>query len=218
MVEGNEEKMKYFVWGLQRSGTNFMEQLIAKNFGGTKINRAHKCWKHSIDIPKGFDDKHQCFIIYKNPYTWVESLCFRNNVDWIKTQHTYPVKHNKRPRMQAGNGKFDVVALAQTYKHWHNTWTVNPPKKNLIIRYEDLLVEETRNEVLMLMNNKFGGVKKGSFVIPQKGKVSQSRDYSDSREQYYINMKPKHLTTEQIHAVTDTLGTDLFNKIGYTPL
>lgn len=206
--------MRYFIFGLQRSGTNFLEQLLAKNFSISKINRTNRCWKHSIDIPKGYQQNELTILIYKNPYTWCESLCCRNNVDWIKTQKTYPATEGEA-KFLAGKNRFNVANLAKTYKHWHESWTQSNVN-GLVIKYEDLLVKETREQFLEKI--KAPVRKSDTWQIPQIGKVSQSRDYTKQREQYYLEMKPTKLNQEQIEAITETIGVNMIRKIGYNPI
>lgn len=215
--------MNYFDFGLQRSGTNFIETIINRNFNGKRQNRANASWKHFIDPPKQWTAQHPTFLIYKNPYTWVESICFRNTVDWIKTQKTYPVTEGQ-PDLVAGPKNINVEALAKTYRHWHDKWILNPkPKANYenvyVIKYEDLLEVETRNKILDDISQKFNVKRKhSSWAIPNKGAVSQSKDYTDDREKYYLEMKPQKLLPRHIRAINNILTKDLISQIGYDVL
>jgi hypothetical protein len=216
--------MNYFDFGLQRSGTNFIEQIIQTNFNGQRQNRHKAGWKHFIDPPELWEGQHATFLIYKNPYTWVESICFRNTVDWIKTQRTYPALEGPAINKLGPKG-ISVEQLAKTYKHWHESWIEKPkPTANynnvVVIRYEDLLREGKRNEVLENIQTKFNAQRKNpnQWNIPQKGKVSQSRDYDKEREEYYLSMKPTKLEARHINAINEIVGTDRIQRLGYEVL
>lgn len=80
----------YFQFGLQRTGTTVIDRVIKDTWGYWKANDAfpndiqvrppayHKyVWKHSIDFPDQFEKGAPVVLVYKNPYTWAESMAFR---------------------------------------------------------------------------------------------------------------------------------------------
>lgn len=216
--------MNYFDFGLQRSGTNYLEQLIQQNFKGQRQNRNNASWKHFIDPPDLWNGQNPTFLIYKNPYTWVESICFRNAVDWIKTQRVYPALEGEAI-YKLGPKSISVKQLAKTYRHWHDKWIENPkPSANyenvVIIRYEDLLRDGRRNDILTNIQTKFNVNRKNpnNWIVPQRGKVSQSRDYDKEREAYYLNMKPTKLEQKHINIINEIVGKDLIAKLEYEVL
>lgn len=203
---------KYFVFGMQRSGTNFLEVLMRKNFGATKLNVQNGSWKHSIEVPPKYSNEFPTFVIYKNPYTWVESICMRNTVDWLKTQKTYPANEIDDKRYTLGDPPLNIVNLIKTYKHFHDTWL---DKADIIIRYEDLLLEEKRNRILSHIERLGFDKSVENWQVPRKGGVSQSRDYNDEREQYYLSGKPNHLDNLQIAKINYILGKEQISNMGY---
>lgn len=185
---------------------------------GNRKNGRHT-WKHSIDIPPKYDESIRTIIIHKNPYTWVESIAFRNNVDWIKSQTTYdPIEYSKF-YMIGEKQKFNAINLAKTYKHFHDTWL---PRADMIIKYEDLLVPKKRDDIISRIHKDLDIPKKSSIKdtwdIPNKGTVSQSRDYDDTREQYYIKGRPKHLNDRIKFAINHHVTPDLIQSMGYDVL
>jgi hypothetical protein len=68
-----------YVFGIHRSGTNYLMNLLNRNFG--KIhekntnNNYQPRWKHSVVVDELED--YPVFVIYKNVYTWVESILKR---------------------------------------------------------------------------------------------------------------------------------------------
>lgn len=209
--------MDYYLWGLQRSGTNYLKDLIEQNLSVKCLNRHDWCWKHSIDQPKEFDPKlGKSIVIIKNPYTWVESIAFRKSVDWVKTQKTYPANGFVYYDNALGPQRLDVGALAKTYAHFVNTWIVNNPD-TYVIRYEHLL--ETRHRVMHLEKiEKFLNTEKKNplWINPSVGSTSQSLDMNYQRVMYYLDQKPRQLTINQTQIINKTIGRKVFNKLGYT--
>lgn len=209
----------FYIFGLQRSGTNFVENIMRVNFKSAKLNRGihHNTWKHSIDVPDGYDPSHFTIVIHKNPYTWIESISLRSNVDWEQTQTTYPARQIEDRRFVLGEKrKFNVLNLCRTYKHFHDTWL---PRADLVIRYEDMLVTETRNKILEKIENSFERTfPQKEWSIPQKGAISLSKDYNDDREKYYIAGKPQHMNDRTIFMVNRIITTELISDLGYDVL
>lgn len=208
---------EYFIFGLQRSGTNFLQTLITLNFGKSASNRQADSWKHSIDDPKAYVKKMPTIVIHKNPYTWVESISMRNNVDWIKTQNTYPASEKTSKEFTMGPMKMNLTNLIKTYKHFHNNWLNRTDIPNyMVVKYEDLLVEEKRNEILQKISDTFGWEKRqNSWVVPERGSVSQSKDYNETREEYYLDGKPGVLTREHIHEINRVMEIWPIRGMGY---
>jgi len=216
------QKNFYYMWGIQRSGTNFLEQLLKTNYQAHKRNAAKSAWKHSIDDPiDGWSRSLPNFVIHKNPYTWVESIATRNTVDWLKTQTTYPATDDIDSELQLGDKKLNIVNLAKTYKHFYDNWLDRTDLKlYMVIRYEDLLIDDKRYKILLdiPMRMSFPKPQRDKFMIPKIGGVSQSKDYTEEREEYYKSGRPSVLTQKQIEAVTETVGVELITKMGYEVL
>ena len=74
--------IEIFVNGIQRSGTNYVRQLLQANTDHEVHERVSQYWKH--DAFNGTNPECDSIVcVIKNPYTWVESICFRNCVDII---------------------------------------------------------------------------------------------------------------------------------------
>ena len=215
----------YYIYGIQRSGTNYLEQLIKSNFPSCRVmNSQQRAWKHSINMPIHWDNTQYTFIIHKNPYTWVESMCFRNRVDWIKTQKTYPANELHTADILNVEGA-NIVNLARTWKHFHNTWLFSEETKSpkrLVIRYEDLLNDNSRRVILstIAQMTKWGHKKTSDndWHNPKMGKVSQSPDFDEKRLAYYQKQYPEKLTKLQIGAITQEIKPQMIRQMGYKVL
>lgn len=188
-----------------------------------RMNSAHekRSWKHSIDVPAKYDDTITTFVIHKNPYTWVESIALRNDVDWLKTQTTYPALEINDKRVMIGDKrKFDLINLCKTYRHFHETWL---NRGDMIIKYEDMLIPETRRDIINRIHENMGyvekrGVKPPQWIIPEAGTVSQSKKYTADHTEYYIKGKPKTLSDLQMYTINRYVGVDLIEQMGYEVL
>lgn len=206
--------MNYYIFGLQRSGTNYVEQLIRANYKGNRLNNGSNHWKHHIEIPAGLRQDAPIIMLYKNPYLWVESLCFRNSVDWVTTQLKYPPNTGPAHHL-VGKNKLNIVSLAKTYKDWHNTWSAQQ-HIGYLMKYEDLLNEKGRIRHFSNLEKKYTLRRiRNEFVDIPKGQVGQSRDYNDKRHSYYQSQKTSNLTPEQKALITSTLGPGNIKKWGY---
>lgn len=198
-----------------------MEGIMEKNFGIKKENPSHRCWKHSIDVPDGLKQNIPIITMHKNPYLWVESICMRNTVDWIKTQTEYPANKCDDDRLKLGNKGLNVVNLAKTYLHWYNTWLTISSPDTFTIRYEDLLDDRERLDDILTSVQKYGSFKRRNvkkWIIPTMGSVGQSKDYNKKRQEYYKRMAPIYLTNYQISKINEVLPDNLFESLRYRKL
>lgn len=206
--------MNYYIFALQRSGTNYIEQLMRANYRVNKKNDGGKAWKHHVTIPETLTYDIPTIIMYKNPYLWVESLCFRNSVDWVKTQTKYPATTGLAEFL-VGKNKLNIESLAKTYKEWHRNWNTSNPI-GYVMKYEDVLQLETRLKHFENIEKRYGLVRKGQQLLDiPKGQVGQSRDYNENRHVYYQSQKTQHLTQKHKNIITSILGPGNIKKWGY---
>lgn len=224
-LEAKMDNDNFYIYGMQRSGTNYLEQLLKSNFPDCKmINPGKIVWKHAIDAPTQWNNNQYTFIIHKNPYTWVESMCFRNRMDWIETQKTYPADELHLVDMLNVEGA-NIINLAKTWKHFHNTWLFSEKTKGpkrLVIRYEDLLNDNSRSAILSTIAHmtewsctKPAG---GDWHNIEAGKAPQSPDFDKKRLAYYQKQYPEKLNEFQINAITQEIEPHMIQQIGYEVL
>ena len=211
---------QYFMFGIQRSGTNYLQQLLHENFQSVKLmNRQGTCWKHSLEVPKGWDYGRFTFVIYKNPYTWVESMTLRNRVDWLKTQNRYPADDLHKIDVLNVEG-MNIVNLAYTWRDFHTTWLrsdVLNPRTHLVIQYENLLDDQKRAKTLNTIRHltKWDMKHPNAWVDVPIGKVSQSFNFNKKSKEYYQKQMPQTLTKIQTGAITHAIGPNLIREMGY---
>jgi hypothetical protein len=209
-----------YIFGLQRTGTNYLSELLWRNFNSRNLNRQSEAWKHSIEPyePEIINPYCLIFCIRKNPYLWVESLCIRNHVDWLYRQTDYPAdERDVSEDYLLGEERLNIINLAKTYRDWACNWCVNGCDYPVrYIRYEDLLDDLELDYFLNSLAKPMGfkrPVDGWRLVMP--GEVSQSRNFTERMKEAYELQKPQYLTRKQIDAINDTIGKDLIKSLGY---
>lgn len=210
----------YFLFGLQRSGTNYFNQLMRDNFKSQHINvvpSTNPIWKHSIYNPHEFIGNTPTVVIYKNPYMWIETLCFRKKMDWNETQTGFNAEKGPKDHLTgSGINVMNVETLSKAYLAWYKSW-VEPFNAHIfVLKYEDLLEKSSLKNTMNLISNKFTFQKiKTHIQDVKKGSVFLSEDYNEKRHKRYRSGKTLHLESKYKKVITQTIGGDIIQKIGY---
>lgn len=222
-----------YLFGLHRSGTNYLAKLLHMNFSklknlNTNLNFS-EYWKHSIKVPEKMENV-PIFVIYKNHLTWLESVIFRRENDGEHIIRYTKIKDdilNQNRIIKTENDyilsdkKISLNLITNCYKQFYENWVFSLKeeyRKNLIlIKYEDLLLDNKRNNIL----NKITEIlnwseqrkykKTENWINPEKGDVFLSNGYNDESEKYYIQGSPKQLTSEQI-SIANRIIDDKFKE------
>lgn len=196
----------YYIFGLQRSGTNYLETLLRINYYAAKRNTHRKVWKHSLTIPKDYDKTIPSIVIVKNPYTWIESLAWRDRADWHTMQTHFPSDR----KHVIGPNNIDVIDAMTCARTFFDTWCT---EDRCVIRIEDLIQrpEAITKNIATKLN--FGS--RGTFRHPLERQVSMSKKYDKTRNDYYTKQMPEHLTATDISVINDTLCEADFERLGY---
>ena len=130
-IEKNEG---FLIFGLQRSGTNLLSDMLTRSFSSLENNfyqinerRFDSVWKHSIYVPTIYIDC-PLFVIFKNPYKWVESICLRNHADILYRQVKYPVDEKKgfANNVLFGEKKFNLENLGKALQSFFSVMGCKP--------------------------------------------------------------------------------------------
>lgn len=171
-----------FLNGLQRTGTNF-----AETFYQDAITWCNPYWKHDPKLegiePEGAD---KVICIIKNPYTWVESICFRNQVDIVKW---FPSRHLRDNKHYLGPFNINLQRLLEVYYIFYTTW-LNYEKTELV-HYEDLLLRKN------------------------VGLVPMSHDWDPNRKKQYLKYEAPLIPQPAKDFISRYLKEDFFDKIRY---
>lgn len=190
--------MKFCIFGLQRSGTTVVEKTPTNNFICEVANG--KNWKHSLSkVSTGFIT----FNVYKNPYTWIESIVFRDPAD-ILVVHS----HLLDPGYNIGHDNVNLPNLAKMYNDYALSWF----DEQTMVRYENLINPATLTEFL----NKVPFERKTKTVtLPEPGSLFMPEGFSNDIIPYYLEEKPTQLTQEHIRVINENISDEVFSKLGY---
>lgn len=228
----------YYIYGMQRTGTTLVTRVIAENWRisdrnnlsmrdkpGVRPPDLDLDWKHHISIPHNLPQNAPVVMIYKNPYTWLESMLYRRGVangGWSQTHgQTFNAKNQSFRKDDPQNGTTYTDMLMESYKAWFNTWlpySEMHTETSTIIKYEDLLDFNKRMEIFCGIADKFGWPE---FEFPQlvwSNHVGSSQPFTKLKHDYYLEGRPEQLSNEEIQLVNRVIGTDLIEKLGYTVL
>lgn len=173
------------VVGLQRSGTNF----ATYNCFPGSLDYLDNYWKHDFkrdgEIPC---DKILCII--KNPYTWIESVCFRNKVDIIEYFPEYRLYDEID---HIGPFKINLIRILNLYKNYYKSWMGY--RKTELVHYEQQLLSEYPDKI--------------NSVVPH------NEDWNIMRTKSYRKFSTSLLSEGEINTITETLGESFIRKIGY---
>lgn len=207
---------QYYLFGLQRSGTNFLEALIKINYGFLNLNDLNETWKHLI-IPPKLKNQSKIILIHKNPYTWIESICLRNSVDWCKRQINYPLDE-KDPKLKLGNRGYSIVSLAKAWNDFHLNWLNYKNFNNhnfIIVKYESL-INGNISSVIKNIETSFSWENEKKIIVPSN--ISQSKKFNSESVDYYTRQLPLELNKNQINFINDCISDDLFKFFDYEKL
>ncbi len=213
-------------YGLQRSGTNYLESLLKNNFKVRLMNQKkdrtsilHKhvriyAEKQVIPEPKyinqinaeSIDSLWSCYeikpefiiVISKDPYSWYISYKrWAQKCSWPKVSHHY----------------------AEEYKLFYERWVdLSKASNNIeLVRYADLLQDPAG--VLMPLAKKLHIKERKtsrllSFSSPRK--VPESEEFSNDKADYYINKRYlNELADVDVAEINNKVGSTLMNSLGY---
>lgn len=209
--------MKYTVFGLQRSGTNWIEQCIKQNFKEMNLANTDKqyIWKHKYDFePALFGEDRMHLYVIKEPYMWIESI-LRKNVDVAKR---YPevLKDNKN---KFDLGPFDIQKLANLWSEhtiwWHQEHIIERSKIHRV-EYESLLQPGELDKLLFMLKKKYD-LKMNHFDSTFKNphKVGQSDQWNEGTRMKYLNKELHKLTWEHIQYINERLTDKALSLTSY---
>lgn len=228
--------MNFYMFGLQRSGTNFAFLMLDMNFENMhQVNLLEQpndspIWKHLIQPKPDWTPEYPIITISKNPYMWAESILYRNAMDFYQS-HTYQrynpdfpmVKKipNEQGIIEPGWGtRWDRLIpenMPKAYNRHIERWVIDNDWDTYHIRYEDLLIERRRIRILEEIQSKYNLVWKeeNKYGVPGAGEVINSDDYTSDMSQYYIDQIPKKLHVTHIKHINDHVTDRVMQYLGY---
>ena len=220
--------MNIRIFGVQRSGTNYLETLIGQctPLVVTAGNPQTNYWKHSFSPEAEFlfpNDIH--IVVVKNPFKWLESL-HRYNADLSIRSGEYDenifngektrenskcIIYDKRQKPTALEG---AIHLYNTfYNRWFDFSKDQKEIPTYVIRYEDII--RNKSAFLKSLQHRIG------IKFPIKGgtlkNINQSSTFPQSRIKEYLNMRHfSVLEKESLEYAQSLIDTELvYKKLRY---
>lgn len=217
--------MNFYMFGLQRSGTNFIYDTIHGNFENmlqlniVDHNVSSPTWKHLIEPRNEWVPNVPVLFVYKNPYTWLESVAYRNSMDFWESHGQEGRQSPIVPYYVDTNRKVMVYSFEHAVRMWCHaihSWAIDPPFPTFPIKYEDLLVEESRDKIFAELKDKYNLTPTpNAGFVPAAGQVINSNSYTPSMGDYYKEGRPENLSKHFIEMVGELLDEDILNFTEY---
>jgi hypothetical protein len=222
--------MKLLHYGLQRSGTNFLESLLAKkyrvkflnsNIDGIRPDRSSPLHKHFrlydekdiVPEPKFRNDlKIASFIDFEKLLEVVPDYYliiskdpyswYLSYTEWAKRSKWEPVPYHY------------ILEYNLFYAKWLEF--SQQTKKILFVRYIDLLRDPDEElkclELEMHLQKKFLYMLRSNVVF----KVPQSREFSIDKRSYYLSEQYlQSYTKEGLKEINDLIDPEVITRLGY---
>lgn len=202
------------VLGMQRTGTNYFEQLIKLNIDAKPAFGNKWGWKHAHayrDIVEWCrfnphdppDEPVKAVIMIKNPYTWYTSI-----KKWFDI-------HNLDSSVEAVFNRYNH--LYTEHKHLLNKYFYNTVfDQSILVRYEDYLLDEEQE--IKRVAHTFGA--ELSLPLKKPTTVANSpKPFTTAIKDYYIKQIPRYISdTKLLKQVTQAVDWDLMKYYNYYPI
>lgn len=210
--------MKYVkVFGIERTGTSYVQAMITQNLVDTRSLSNGFGWKHMEpwdvenwlanhkESSKFFQDIYKenrkngigAVIVIKDPYHWYSSI------------ERYA---NRTPGYKPFNPQEQCRRFNRLYKAWNEELLVKGHPfftKVMVIRYEDLLMDPARvlGQVARMMGTR---VKTPIKVV---NKVENSNPFNEKRKQHYLHKVAIPRNVKNI--INNNISTEIFKLYNY---
>lgn len=202
----------YYIFGLQRSGTTFLERMLTNTFNARWLNGSGT-WKHELLVPDVVKENQNISLVnFKNPYTWLESIIFRGNADLLMTASDYGLQTDTGPGSVIGHDSVNLANTAKLYAAYAGRWLAAADTGCVhVVRYEDMLQQSGRDALATYLL----GTESIDWKIPDPGSLFMSEDFTPDRIAYYLEQNPLRFTSDQLQVINDNIPDDIFIRLGY---
>lgn len=199
------------VIGLQRSGTNFVAELLRTN---TRAYVPHTddrsiFWKHSLADEENTSRVNPFFrnpvdalarmnadgiVVFKSPVNWIESITRRNPADFFRTRRGYVSDANQ------------IAELARFYRRFLESWQAAGERVRFV-QYESVLANP---EVLFSGGTGLSRIE-GRLNIPTKVPYTKGA-FDDARKELYLGGSTG-LGTEEVALIQEIIPDSFMDSI-----
>lgn len=222
---------KFLHYGLQRSGTNFTESLLKKNFRVKIINRKSRNLPRHLPLQKHFrlyddktiipESKYFNNHLYQSFDEFESSLGLKELVDGViiisKDPYSWLLSYEKwAAKCQWPKPDYDYI---EEYLAFLNKWKQfsEGSDKIYFIKYLDLLTKPEK--ILYDIQIKFKLIKRFRLfkkTITELKKVNVSETFTNQQKKYYVEkMYLNHYSPSKLKEVNSYLHEELMEFLGY---
>lgn len=224
-------KVLYFA-GIQRSATNYFEQLVRKNFEG--FSDVNDGYARCLPLHKHFRLHDNKFLIpepkYYNAFYYPDFNTFKDHVEelggqavdkflvTIKNPYSWYLSYDRFARKNNFlHSRKDINShFIFDYRYYYEKWLAfskEAPETVKLFRYEDMIRDLNRT---MTRVSDFTGLQAVVDEYENVKKVSMSRRFNTSRLSYYQNETYKELISQKDKdIINQILGEDFFHQVNY---
>lgn len=166
------KKKKMKIYGLKRTGTNFLAKLLIRNFH-VECPENYNGWKHGAYVQHLLGEEVPFIVVIKHPLSWIDSLYDHIDSNWgfLRFANHYYWEWNNM------------------YRHWDGLYKRHITNK--IVRYEDL-IDDTKGMVKKIAKDfdmKIVGNGDGNIYTVENrinpGRVKSCQKFE--KEKYFLN-------------------------------
>lgn len=180
------------IFGLQRSGTNYLTKLLEENFYVEVVNKRYEegiNWKHSLVVP---DSPYPKILIRKGVMNWIDSIANRNKVDYVETQRMFPSDLYEEEFMY-GKNQLNIKQLTSTWVYWLNNLS-----KGTEIEYEKFI---SSPRIYLILIAEVFNLEKRNKELKTDLVISQSEKFTEEDKTKYVIERDIGLTEKQFLAI-----------------
>ena len=198
MIANGNKMNKFELYGLQRTGTTWVKNFLELNF---ECQEANTSWKHSIQPPVL---QHPTCVIFKSPYTWVESILFREPADLPVRYPEVLAAGQHMSYNSYGECNINIKRLVELYSLFYNNWAAVADQ---VFVYEELL---DNDDMQMLVGESLGLVRKDQpWEEPPLG-VFMQEAFTKDMYPYYKAQLPERLEDNHIQLISRIMPEDFW--------
>jgi len=229
---GMDPNIEYIkIYGLQRSGTNYLSHLMNENFQNTKVLVNLGGWKHGFySVPWSVGKEVHVLIIVKSPYSWLVSMYKywgpnkKLNIGPDLSGVSFDDFVRNRVYFERQRDVPFLFRCSNPVDHWNNMnfhWaSIRMNQKKLcVIPYESLLtdpdksIQETGSALGLKMKSKF---KNFDSTFTPAGENMKPSDQKFTRKEFYLKGDyVDYFTPDLVEFVNKNLDMELMINFGY---
>ncbi len=206
--------MKTYVFGLQRTATNYVHSLLWKNFGAfaqQPSSSEETLWKHTRspnDAMREICSFSLIALVGKDPVMWADSLA-RKPMD----AHKIFEGGDDEPNISLYSKKVPLAQVVEVWNDYNRAWSEWVRKLDNIepIKHEALIIDERREAWLDMIASKYNLDFLDTDKFDNK-ETPLSRKFTDAVKSAYLNQETEIITKEQADYIRTLADMELYDQ------